>query len=433
MFSGIPFERGFAKLTGNQKRQQINYIMKKLLLSITFFSLLGVSFAQNINDNKVSFGYTQLPYFKIDNVFTSYDVKVVHGYTQANADSIVLHESNKALAMSQFESAMIAYQSSKDSVDRIYLLSMAKWEKDVNAGVTGANGLALPQPTKPAYAPFPAFPSLEAPRMHSPYDDNNVINGVNIEGYTKGLGGFIVTVNILPIQDVLIKESKKGTGATTKYTYTANYRLPIELTVESPTQGKVIYLRIIEGVKSYKIGEYSSKYDYQLYMLLNEDLFRNNLDEAARQKAIAETNNYLNNQVGFMSKNRTIELYSVKKFKDYDYSDVTQAYMTSVAALQLVVADRDRDAAIDKLDEALEQWAEIMTESNLYDGKARINDKVTGMVQVNMAELMLWKADFANADLNTTLAINGGGKFKRHANSVKGFYANQKKRWNVHY
>ncbi|MFT5858188.1 MAG: hypothetical protein ACI865_000272 [Flavobacteriaceae bacterium] len=407
--------------------------MKKLLLSITFLSIVGASFSQTINDNKVSFRYTQLPYFKINNAFTTYDVKVIHGYTQANADSLALYESNKALAMSLFESAMSTYQTSKDSVDRIYLLGMSKWEKDVNAGVTADNGLALPQPIQPTYAPFPAFPSLEAPRMHSPYDENNVINATNIEGYTKGLGGFIVTVNLLPITDIVIKESKKGAAATTKYTYTANYRLPIELTVESPTDGKLIFQRIVEGVKSFKIGEYASKYDYQLYMLLSEDLFRNNLETSARQKAIAETNGYLNDQVGFMIKNRSVELYSVKKFKNYDYSDVTQAYSTSVAALQLVAADRDRDGAIDKIDEALAQWAEIMTESNTFDKKARINDKITGMVQVNMAELMLWKADFANTDLNTTLAINGGGKFKRHANSVKGFYADQKKRWNVHY
>ena len=55
------------------------------------------------------------------------------------------------------------------------------------------------------------------------------------------------------------------------------------------------------------------------------------------------------------------------------------------------------------------------------------------MIQVNMAELMLWKADFTNSELNTTLAIGGGGKFKRHANSVKNFYADQKKRWSAHY
>ncbi len=407
--------------------------MKKLLLLLTITSLYGTSFGQNINDNKVSFSYTQLPYYKIDNAFSNYDIKVEHGYIKANADSLAAHEANKSIAMSQFESAMRLYQDSKDSVDRIYLTAMAKWEKDVNAGVTATNGLALAQPSKPIYLPFPTFPSLKQPRLHSSYDDNNVINAIDIQGYSKGMGGFVVTVNLLAIQDIVIHESKKGSGTTTKYTYNASYRMPIEVTVESPTQGKIMYLRIIEGIKTFKVGEYKSKYDYQLYMLLNKDQFRNNIELAARKKAIVETNAYLNDQIGFMNKTRTVELYSVKKFKNYDYSDVAQAYMTSVAALQIVGSDRDHDSAIDKIDEALAQWAEIMIESNTFDGKARINDKITGMIQVNMAELMLWKADFANSELNTTLAINGGGKFKRHASGQKSFYADKKKRWNGHY
>ncbi|MDG1429381.1 MAG: hypothetical protein P8H56_09715 [Crocinitomicaceae bacterium] len=407
--------------------------MKKTLLSLTLIGFYGLAFSQNISDNKISFGYTQLPYYKIDAAFTNYDVKVEHGYLKANADSLALHEASKELAMSQFENAMRDYNRSKDSVDAIYLTAMAKWEKDINSGLTQVNGLALPQPIRATYAPFPSFPSLEAPRLHKPYEDNNVINAIDIQGYTKGMGGFVATINLLPIQNIVIKESKKGAGTSTKYTYTASYKMPIELTVESPTQGKVMYLRIVEGTKTYKIGEYSSKYDFQLYMLTNEDAYRNNLELAARQQAVAETNTYLNNQVGYMSKSRTTEFYSVKKFKNYDYSDVSKAYMTSVTAFQLVAADRDRESAIDKIDEALAEWAEIMIESNTFDNKARINDKITQMIQVNMAELMLWKADFANSELNTTLAIGGGGKFKRHANSVKNFYADQKKRWSAHY
>ena len=53
------------------------------------------------------------------------------------------------------------------------------------------------------------------------------------------------------------------------------------------------------------------------------------------------------------------------------------------------------------------------------------------MIQCNLAELYLWKADFNHAELQLNLAIANGGKFKRHAEDEKPFLANQKKRWDA--
>jgi hypothetical protein len=310
---------------------------------------------------------------------------------------------------------------------------MAQWEKNVNAGKTQASGLPLPQPTKPSYPAAPIYPGLDLPRLNSPMNENTVLNRINISGFEKGLGGFVVTVNVLGLENIQINESKKGTGTATKYTYTATYNLPVEVTVESPTQGKLIFLRILEGRQSYKIGTYSSKYDHKVYMLTNKEKFHNDLETVARAKAVAETDNYLNNQVGFVPKTRNFEIYAVKKFKSYDYSDVTNAYTMTVQALNLVSQDRDRSSAIAKIDEALAAWEGIMYESNSYDKKSRINDKITAMIQCNTAELLAWKGSYDKVDANVNLAVNEGGKFKRHANGEKRFYADQKKRWNVHY
>jgi hypothetical protein len=157
------------------------------------------------------------------------------------------------------------------------------------------------------------------------------------------------------------------------------------------------------------------------------------LETAARAKAITETNRYLNSQIGYRQVSRTAEIYAVKKYKSYDYSDVTMAYTKTVQALMLVSQDRDRSAAMDKIEEAIADWDMIMEESNTYDKKARINSKITAMIQCNLAELYAWKGEYDKAEMYTNLAISAGGKFKRHANGEKGFYADQKKRWNVHY
>lgn len=408
--------------------------MKTLLLIASFVGSLSFAFGQIIDDNNINFTYIQLPYIKIDNAFTKYDVKVVHGYEQVNQEILSAHELNKKVAMDMYMQSMIQYKQVTDSIDVNYFRRMAKWEKDVNAGKTQPDGQALVQPIRAPYPAPPIFPAgLEEPRLNSPMTDNVVLNKIDIAGFEKGLGGFVVTVNVLGLSNVQINESKKGSGTSTKYTYTATYNLPVEVTVESPTQGKVLFVRILEGRQSYTIGSYASKYDYQAYMLTNEDQFRRDLEASARAKAVTETNRYLNSQIGYVQKSRTAEMYSVKKFKSYDYSDVTMAYTKTIQALMLVSQDRDRASAMAKIDEALADWNMIMEESNTYDKKARINTKITAMIQCNMAELLAWKGEYDQSQINVNLAISAGGKFKRHANGEKSFYADQKKRWDIHF
>jgi hypothetical protein len=177
-----------------------------------------------------------------------------------------------------------------------------------------------------------------------------------------------------------------------------------------------------------------SQYDHQIYMLDHKDEFHNNLELYARNAALLETNDYLNNQFGYVNKTRSTEIYSVKSFKNYDYTDVTQTYTLAVQALQVVGSDRDRDGAMDQLDGAIDAIKLILEESSLSDNKTRINPKVTAMLQCNLAELLAWQGEYDKAGATVNIAKNSGeGKAKRHCNGVTSFYADQRKRWDVHY
>ena len=93
--------------------------MKKILLTATLLLGLGIAHSQNINDNKMSFNYIQLPYIQIDNQFTTYQILVKHDYNQANEDSLALFNARKELAIAEFERQIVLYQSSRDSLDKI--------------------------------------------------------------------------------------------------------------------------------------------------------------------------------------------------------------------------------------------------------------------------------------------------------------------------
>lgn len=408
--------------------------MKKHLLIIICLTAFGYAQAQNINDNKVSFNYIQLPLIKIDKAFTKYEVRVTHSYKQANEDSLALFEMQKVNAEQNYNLAKANYQRKRDSLERQYLKSLSTWEKQMNAGTAQANGLPFPKPNPPVFPEPPMYQNVKAPRLHSDYDEGIIQKVMNIEGFEQGLGGSMLTIKIQPIRDIRIVQTIKGTGAATKYQYNCEYVLPIEIKLETPTQGVLLERIIFNEKRSYGMKEQSSQYDHQLFMLDNADQFYADLESYARNNAIKEASNYVNDQVGYVNTKRNTEVYSVKSFKDHDYTDVTNAYSATVQALSMLSKDRDCSGAQDKLEAAMKQWEEVMMESNTYDNKARINDKISAMIQCNMAEIQLWQAKFSEANATLNIAKNAGVfKAKSHANSMESFYAERQKRWEVNY
>ncbi|MCR9171128.1 MAG: hypothetical protein NXI10_01445 [bacterium] len=408
--------------------------MKGLLLTTALVLTGSLSFGQNINDHKISFNYIQLPLLKIDSQYDNYSVTVEHAYRQANEDSTVMFDARKSVAMEMFMQASERYHQECDSLERIYLAQMSAWEQKVNAGTTKPDGTPLSEPQAPNYPPAPIMDQVEAPMMHSEFQENIAMERVNLAGYTQGEGEVEITVTIHPIRSYRIVREKKGTGETTKYEYTARYVMPIGLRVANPTQGIMMETVLFENERVYNLPSQKSKYDHQLYMKDNREMVFRQMETAGRNTALAQLNDHLNNHFGFVERNRTAEIYSVKSFKGYDYTDVTNAFTQTTLALQAVGSDRDRSGAIGQINQAISATETILTESNLSDRKSRINDKVTAMLQCNLAELYMWKADFDKCDGFSNLAMNSGeGKAKRHIRDEMGFYKDQRNRWDVHY
>ncbi|GAB5417274.1 MAG: hypothetical protein Crog4KO_28560 [Crocinitomicaceae bacterium] len=408
--------------------------MKRLLLATALLFSGAVSFGQNINDHKINFNYIQLPLLKIDTQFDQYDVKVEHAYLQANEDSTTMFQARQAVALQFFQEASARYYREIDSLDRMHLQSMAAWEKSVNSGTTNPDGTALAQPVAPVYPQPPVLENVEAPILHSNYEETQVEQRINLAGYEKGEEEVEITIIIHPIRNIRILSEKKGTGAETKYEYKARYVLPIGLRVANPAQGIMMETTLYEGEMTYNMATQTSQYDHELFMMDNRETFYRQLETHARQNALSRTNDHLNNHFGFVELSRRAEIYSVKSFKGFDYSDVTNAFTQTNLALQQVGSDRNRSSAIAQINMAINATEAILAESNLNDKKSRINSKITAMLQCNLAELYVWKADFNKADGLANLAMNSGeGKAKRHIRDEMGFYKDQRNRWDVHY
>jgi hypothetical protein len=203
---------------------------------------------------------------------------------------------------------------------------------------------------------------------------------------------------------------------------------------ETPTEGALLKKTYFETIQYQSMKSYSSKYEYQAWFIDNGAQYYRDLERNARKSALQEVNGILNSEFGYVSMQRNAELYSVKKYRDYDYAEVTAAYTLTTQALNLVAKDRNRASAIDKISQAIAKWEVLLEESNMTDDKARVNDKITAMIHCNLAELYAWKGDYDKSELHTNLSLNGGvAKFRNHSERVQSFYADQRKRWEVHY
>ncbi|MGB1102976.1 MAG: hypothetical protein ACPG21_05050 [Crocinitomicaceae bacterium] len=405
--------------------------MKRIILLGSLFFALAVK-AQNVDENKVSVTYIQLPTNVINKAVKVYEVDITRAYEQANEDSLNQYQIKLESAASIYEAELVQWKAQCEAMDRDYLTRMAAWEKQTSGASSGVPPTSPPQ--APVYPAHPIQQEVELPRMHNDLDDNMVNNGVDLKGFDKGSGGAIITVDMYPISEFKINENKVVKDGVMSYEYYATYKLPIGLKVEDPSQGVVLQTIVANNVQRHNMKTYSYKYDFQLWWMDNADQFWIDFEKVARRNAVNQLNSELNEKCGFPVKSRTIEIFTVKRFKDHNYSDLTNAYTMATQGYQKVGNTRDRSEAHAKLTEAIEAWKNILKESDLSDNKSRINDKVTALLQCNIVMAYIWMSEFDDAEVYINLAKNSGvGKFERVARGMSGLLNERKQRWNAYF
>lgn len=384
--------------------------MKKLIFLACLYALPAS--AQNIDDNFVTFNYTQLPLTTVDENLRSYRFEVVTDIEGANMDSTS------------------TYQIRLDNAVSLYQKSMETWLSKMSLLQQQENSSGLSQSMN-----YPAKPSLQLvlkPIQHT-VSTTATATAIKISEFNEGENGLLVKYTLLPIKNVRFSYAKKGTGASTKYDYKCSYTLQAKMEVIDPNN-TVLFEKIVGGTQIKGLGKYKSTYDFAKWYMNNRGSFYSQIESEGRKAAISGSAGALDSQFGYINKSRKAEMYSVKKYKDYDYTDVILAYNQTSEALLKVGSSRDRSEAMDALDNAREMWLAILEESNLQNKKERINAKISAMIWCNLAEIAVWMADFNEADNQVSKTMNSGVfKAKSHIKGEKSFYADQKTRWNANF
>ncbi len=386
--------------------------MKKILLFASMLTI-GASFAQNVDDQKITFNHIQLPSNPIKGP-KIYSIEVNHDkYLASNEDSLAAFEAKISLA----ESQLVTWIEQKKKIDQAYLLEMDKWQKAANAGTPTA------QPVKPPYPEMPKLKEeLDEPILTTDISEGIVDGAINLEGFSKGEGGAVIKITFEGLKNAKVEKKISGTGAATKYEYTATYEMPVSVTVEVPGQGIIINENVNAGQKSQLINKYDSEYSFEYWRIDNYNQFWLTLQSQELTSILTTINDMVNDRCGFPTKTYATEIYTVKKHKGHDYSDLIDAYTKAKSGYDLIYQDISKSDAKAKLKKAISIWEAAVQESDMNDNKARINDKVTALIYVNLAEAYLWMDEWSTADsyIQKAQIINAGaGKYKREAKDLE--------------
>ena len=271
--------------------------MKKILLPLAIL-IGGLTFGQNVQDQKVSFKYVQLPTNPIPKDISNYNVVLdISGYAKSNEDSMSVYQ-NK---LSTFEAEFETWLEDKKRVDKLYLMELAKWERAVNATVSPA--VAPVMPIKPPYSKQPIKEDIKLPLLTEDVTEAQTNGLINLEGYTKGEGGAVVTLEILGFQNASISVKKTGTGAATKYKYTSSCKMPVKVTIEVPGAGIILSETVNDNLQTSVIKSYDNQYEHKVWLIDNYDTFWAQKQKSMLTASFKSVNALINDKCGYPKKN----------------------------------------------------------------------------------------------------------------------------------
>lgn len=204
--------------------------------------------------------------------------------------------------------------------------------------------------------------------------------------------------------DVEVRKTEKTENNTkvivTTYFYRMKYRMPCKYKIMTKN-GEILGEEIISDVESvitYDFPDFSSYSAAESHYVESKGKAMANIQNENTNKYFSKIKTRIDNDYLSIPVSEYIYIGRAEgNDKKYDYSDLDQAYefimegLTSVNTKNHEIAKEPFKKAIDLLNKAL-------TEKDLVDKKARINEKVTGMINYNLALVYFLMNDFDNSE-----------------------------------
>jgi len=412
--------------------------MRYLLLCL-LFSLSLASFSQKMREEKVKFIDNRLPLKPVKTI-KSYDFTVSTPYPENNNNAV-------EMAKKQYETALANYPNVVAESERLYKESLVEYEESVELAKekfrieeeafskkSALERIALSDQAPKLYLPSkPKYYKPAAPVYVEPNTSNIIIFDskmlaslyLKLHGFEKGnnnaLNGKITvyyyesTEPEAKTKEVSTYDKNSGKSITRieRY-YVMSYRRTVFVDLEH--NGAVLYSGMVESSKEYKKIEASSLPSKQT------------LEKRSVEEALVMANEFINDNYGYTPQEFTVEVSYVKN-KSEEYDDVEKAKDLAVSGYNSFKSGVKND----DLEKAISLWTDILKESDLTDKKARIDEKVTRTLLINIIEAAITINDFkiAEANLDSLKALDSSSSEKKLIEKLEIRFADKKLRFDA--
>jgi hypothetical protein len=204
---------------------------------------------------------------------------------------------------------------------------------------------------------------------------NALSYSVNIEGYEHSQPMIKSEVK----DEVSVKDGVRTTYKVTYYWVEFTYRTPMSVRVAGMNNQEIFYVAPAElsAFKTYKSTSSKTAPSSDFSMLVKST------EETLLKENLKFINHLVNDRIGYEVTTRVTSLDYVKSKNDA-HADVMEAYNNATIGLKTLTTNET--LAKQKLTAAIDAFKVILTESDIYDKKARIDKDVTSAIYFNLIE-----------------------------------------------
>jgi len=420
--------------------------MKKINLFLTVSLLITFNIgAQDIDKMETKFDYIQLPSKPLDKSIKNYNSRIINNVEEHNKKLMDDYNNDLKKVDEDYQREMAAYPAKVKEANETYLKEMELYDKKSALKKLAEKEMAnqgKPIKNVPS-TPYKRTPSQ--PKLKKVFNYDQLAGTyLKLEGFNPGVTNAISITAIpgdLEMKEPEIKVADKtniSNGKSTpykEYTSTIAYKRLITLKVETPQS--VIYDEVPQEITkelTYKSPEFKSESELNSWWNNNKVKITENLETQTMENDLKVIQNLLNDNYAFKRTSYQADLFLIKD-KKVDYSDYQNAYMTAVEGYNKLADDFEKVQAKKNLIEAISIWEKALTESDMNNKKARVDEKVTYATYINLIEACIWCDDYAKAK---SLAIkfstfDAPNKFKKRCEELTAFNKVQSERYKGFY
>ncbi|MES2618371.1 MAG: hypothetical protein V4613_10855 [Bacteroidota bacterium] len=396
-----------------------------LLIAITAFSYNAAT-AQDVDREEVKINYISRPLKPINKEIKNYNSTVVLAYLEANKTLMANYELEVKRNDEEHAKAMEQYNKDLDVYNK---KSAAKKLLDKELNNEG----------KPI---MPIKKTLERPTPQKEHNPTLLANTyLKLQGFKLGTDNAVkITATLMGFEMmgptlITTESSEMRSGQSvkvTKYKYEIQYRHPMGVKVESPTDGILMeeFTPSMNDFQKAYTGEYSNTYDLDKYWNMSKGAFISGLEDKTLTANMTILGNIINTNYGYQAVTRESNVYTVKDKKG-NYEDYATAQTAYEEGYKLLSESAEKTNAIPKIKEAIAIWETAMKESDPSNKKARIDESVSIATLFNLIEANIWADDFEKAEKywKQLAKLDLGKKEQKRHEELEAFMKDQKARY----